>query len=236
MSKNDKQLGKQVNEYLAELGIHTPVVQDRLEVSSATKIKKISELYKEIMEVMGLDLNDDSLQDTPNRVAKMYVNEIMSGLVDDTFPKCTTVENKFTNFDSEDGDDIIVVKNITGYSLCEHHAKDIIPSQTKTGGFHIGYIPVKGGKVLGLSKLNRIVQYFCQRPQVQERLTQQILHTIKFVSGCEDVIVAADLVHMCVASRGIKDTLSSTVTIATSGRFAEKNSELRKEFMSNINS
>ena len=195
----------------------TPVKADRAE-----KINKITSLTAEMLEVLGLDLNDDSLEETPLRVAKMYVDEIFSGLRYDTFPKCTTVENKFSN-----GDEFVLEKNITMYSDCEHHLRPII------GKAHIAYIP--GKKVLGLSKLNRVTQYFAQRPQVQERLTQQIAHAIAFITESEDVMVVIDAGHTCVSQRGIKDTNSTTVTATCLGTFGEPGGSLRKEVMANIN-
>ena len=156
------------------------------------------------------------------RVAKMYVDEIFSGLRYDTFPKCTTVENKFCH-----GDEFVLEKNITLYSDCEHHLRPII------GTAHIAYIP--GEKVLGLSKLNRITQYFAQRPQVQERLTQQIAHALAFITGSQDVMVVVEAAHTCVSQRGIKDTNSSTVTACCLGQFGEHDSGLRKEVMANVN-
>lgn len=221
MSKSDKNLGIAVNKHLTKLGIHTPVIQEALDRPSEEKLEKIEHHMSEIMKVLGLDLTDDSLQDTPRRVAKMYVNEIFSGLLDDNFPKCTTVENKFSG-----QDDFVLEKNITLYSDCEHHIRPII------GVAHVAYIP--GENVLGLSKLNRIVQYFAKRPQVQERLTQQIAEAIAFVTKSEDVIVRIDAKHLCVSQRGIKDTASSTVTMTAKGRFST-DSQLRSEFVNNLN-
>lgn len=221
MSKNHPQLGVEVNNYLTSLGINTPTT-DKVFADRDEKIQKITALTAEMLEVLGLDLKDDSLEETPLRVAKMYVDEIFSGLRTDTFPKCTTVENKFCN-----GDEFVLEKNITMYSDCEHHLRPII------GKAHIAYIP--GKNVLGLSKLNRITQYFAQRPQVQERLNQQIAHAIAFITGTQDVMVVIEAAHTCVSQRGIKDTTSSTVTATCLGKFGEPNSALRKEVMSNIN-
>jgi GTP cyclohydrolase IA len=221
MSKNHPQLGVEVNNYLTSLGINTPTT-DKVYSDRDEKIQKITALTAEMLEVLGLDLTDDSLEETPLRVAKMYVDEIFSGLRADTFPKCTTVENKFCN-----GDEFVLEKNITLYSDCEHHLRPII------GKAHIAYIP--GKRVLGLSKLNRITQYFAQRPQVQERLNQQIAHAIAFITGSQDVMVVIEAAHTCVSQRGIKDTNSATVTATCLGKFGEHNSALRKEVMSNIN-
>jgi len=150
------------------------------------------------------------------RVAKMYVKEIFSGLTDETFPKCTTVDNKFCH-----GDEFVMEKDITLYSDCEHHIRPII------GKVHIAYIPNK--KVLGLSKLNRVSQYFASRPQVQERLTVQIAHAISFIVDSPDVIVIIEAAHTCVSQRGIKDTNSSTSTVSALGKFGDHDSVLRRE-------
>lgn len=221
MSKNNPQLGREVNKYLDSLGINTPITE-YVKAERDEKIDKIADLTAEMLKTLGLDLTDDSLEETPIRVAKMYVDEIFSGLRYDTFPKCTTVENKFCS-----GDEFVLEKNITLYSDCEHHLRPII------GKAHIAYIP--GEKVLGLSKLNRITQYFAQRPQVQERLNQQIAHAIAYITGSQDVMVVVDAGHTCVSQRGIKDTNSTTVTACCLGAFGEPNSDLRKEVMSNIN-
>lgn len=216
MSKSNPELGRQVNQYLTSLGINTPTIASALEASPEDKIRKIEALTKEMLEVLGLDLSDDSLEETPKRVAKMYVNETFSGLRYDTFPKCTTVDNKFCH-----GDEFVMERNITLYSDCEHHLRPII------GVAHVAYIPKT--KVLGLSKLNRIVQYFARRPQVQERLTQQIAHAIAYICQTDDVMVLVDAKHTCVSQRGVEDTNSSTITAACMGQFAEHNSPLRKE-------
>ena len=221
MAKNNPELGREVNKFLDSKGINTPVTE-LVKEDREVKLMKVAELTKEMLEVLGLDLTDDSLEETPMRVAKMYVDEIFSGLRYDTFPKCTTVENKFCH-----GDEFVLEKNITLYSDCEHHLRPII------GHAHIAYIP--GEKVLGLSKLNRITQYFAQRPQVQERLTQQIAESIAFITDSQDVMVVVEAAHTCVSQRGIKDTQSSTVTACCLGQFGEANSELRKEVMANIN-
>lgn len=220
MSKNNTELGRLVNDHLTSLGINTPITHAVTEDNNEKK-RKIEALTREMLEVLGLDLTDDSLEETPMRVAKMYVDEIFSGLRYDTFPKCTTVQNKFCS-----GDEFVLEKNITLYSDCEHHLRPII------GHAHIAYIP--GDNVLGLSKLNRITQYFAQRPQVQERLNQQIAHAIKFITGSDDVMVVIEAGHTCVSQRGIKDTQSTTVTACCLGVFGEHNSRLRKEVMLNI--
>lgn len=216
--KNDAKLGAAVNAHLKSLGIHTPTT-DKLYAPTEEKVQKITDLMTQVLEVLGLDLTDDSLIDTPKRVAKMYVKEIYSGLLDESFPKCTTVDNKFSH-----GEEFVLEKDITLYSDCEHHLRPII------GVAHVAYIP--GKKVLGLSKLNRLVQVLSRRPQVQERLTQQIAHAIAFVSGSDNVIVCIDAKHLCVSQRGVQDTSSSTMTVAALGKFGEEGSTLRREFMS----
>jgi len=221
MSKNDAKLGVEVNDYLTKIGINTPLTE-LVHADRQEKIEKITQLTVQILETLGLDLTNDSLEETPLRVAKMYVDEIFSGLRTDTFPKCTTVKNTFCA-----GDEFVLEKNITLYSDCEHHLRPII------GKAHIAYIP--GECVLGLSKLNRITQYFAQRPQVQERLNQQIAHAIAYITKSQDVMVVIEAAHTCVSQRGIKDTNSSTVTATCLGAFGEHNSTLRREVMNNIN-
>lgn len=215
--KNDKDLGKRVNQHLVSLGLETPVT-DKVKAVSTQKIEEIAPRFREIMEILGLDLADDSLMDTPNRVAKMYVNEIFYGLNYDFFPKCTAIENKMKANGS-----FLLEKNINVQSNCEHHFVVIDGLAT------VAYLPDK--KLLGLSKLNRIVQFFAKRPQVQERLTEQIRATIQFVAETKDVAVYVDAKHWCVKSRGIQDQTSSTVTLSVGGVFAEDNSEIRKEFL-----
>lgn len=204
--KNNPELGKKVHEHLVGLGLETPIT-DMVKESSDSKIEKIKPLFKEIMEVLGLDLTDDSLEDTPNRVAKMYVNEIFWGLEYDNFPKATTVDNKM-NYD-----EMVVERDITVRSNCEHHFVTI------DGFAHIAYMPKD--KVLGLSKLNRITDFFARRPQIQERLTAQIAHALMYILETEDVAVIVDATHHCVKSRGIKDSNSSTVTSFVGGKFRE---------------
>lgn len=220
MSKSDPILGKQVQLHLVEKGIETPMTA-MVEVDDETKLARIEENVRDMLENLGLDLTDDSLEETPMRVSKMYVKEIFAGLNYDNFPKCTTVENKFSH-----GDEFVLEKDITLFSDCEHHLRPII------GKAHVAYIP--GEKVLGLSKLNRIVQFFAQRPQVQERLTQQIAEALAFIVGSDDVMVVIEAGHTCVSQRGIKDTNSSTVTAAALGQFGEHNSTLRREVMQNV--
>jgi GTP cyclohydrolase I len=185
--------------------LETPLKPDAFERSNAEKKQQIAVLFSQIMDVLGLDLTDDSLSGTPKRVAKMYVDEIFSGLHPDNKPKVALFDNKYQY------NQMLVEKNITFYSNCEHHFVPII------GKAHVAYI--SSGKVIGLSKLNRIVQYFAKRPQVQERLTNQIAQELMEVLQTEDVAVIIDAKHLCVASRGIKDDTSSTVTTFYGGAF-----------------
>ena len=215
--KNDKDLGKRVNQHLISLGLETPVT-DKVKAVSTQKIEEIAPRFREIMEILGLDLTDDSLMDTPNRVAKMYVNEIFYGLNYDFFPKCTAIENKMKANGS-----FLLEKNINVQSNCEHHFVVIDGLAT------VAYLPKD--VLLGISKLNRIVQFFAKRPQVQERLTEQIRATIQYVAQTEDVAVYIDAQHYCVKSRGIEDQNSATVTLSVGGAFAAEGSEIRKEFL-----
>lgn len=219
-SKTDPDLGKAVEKHLRNLGIHTPTT-DKLEIPEQDKIQSIEPLIREVMTLLGLDLTDDSLADTPKRVAKMFVLEKFWGLKPENFPKCTTIENKMKY------DEMIIEKNIRVMSDCEHHLVTIDGLAT------VAYIPNK--KVLGLSKMNRIVEYFSRRPQVQERLTQQIAETLKYILDTEDVAVAIKARHYCVISRGVEDQNSETVTSYLSGSF-KKNPETRAEFMLVVNS
>ena len=186
-------------------GFDTPLKKDAFAISDAEKKNKISMLFEEIMDVMGLDLSDDSLKGTPDRVAKMYIDEIFSGLNPKNKPKIALFDNKYHY------NQMLVEKNITFYSNCEHHFVPII------GKAHVAYI--SSGKVIGLSKLNRIVQYYAKRPQVQERLTNQIGEDLKAILKTNDVAVIIDAKHLCVSSRGIKDESSATVTSFYSGAF-----------------
>ena len=215
--KNDPSLGKEVHAYLVKQGLETPMT-DQVKQSAEKKIEAITDSFSDIMIELGLDTTDDSLMDTPKRVAKMYVNEIFYGLNYDYFPKCTAIENKMKTNGS-----FLLEKNINVQSNCEHHFVVIDGLAT------LAYLPKK--KVLGLSKLNRIVQFFAKRPQVQERLTEQIRATIQYVAQTDDVAVYVDAKHWCVKSRGIQDQTSSTVTLSVGGVFATKDSEIRKEFL-----
>ena len=221
-SKSNRELGVLVNDYLTSKGLQTPTIAEKLAVSDEEKIAKIAPLVAQILETLGLDLSDDSLQDTPNRVAKMYVKEIYSGLVPDNFPKCTAIDNKMFQ-----GEEVVLEKNLTMFSSCEHH---LVTIQGKNVA--VAYVP--HSKVIGLSKLNRIVQYFAKRPQVEERLTHQIAHVIAFVTQSPDVLVYIDAEHFCVKQRGIGDTTSSTVTLAALGAFEGKDNPFRKEVLDSI--
>lgn len=186
-------------------GLETPMKPDAFVMSDEDKKEKISVLFREIMDVMGLDLTDDSLKGTPDRVAKMYIEEIFSGLNPENKPKVALFDNKYQY------NQMLVEKDITFYSNCEHHFVPII------GKAHVAYI--SSGKVIGLSKLNRIVQYYAKRPQVQERLTNQIAEELKNTLQTEDIAVIIDAKHLCVSSRGIKDDTSATVTSYYGGEF-----------------
>ncbi len=188
--------------------VDTPLRADAFELSDKEKIARIEHHFREIMLTLGLDLNDDSLNGTPKRVAKMYVQEIFSGLNPENKPKIALFENKYKY------KEMLVEKDITFYSNCEHHFVPII------GKAHVAYI--SNGSVIGLSKINRIVQYFAKRPQVQERLTVQIADELKRALGTEDVAVVIDAVHLCVSSRGVEDINSKTVTSHFSGKFSEE--------------
>lgn len=217
-SKTDPKLGREINEMLTEIGVETPVLDSagfQLH-SDEHMIELISKNVRSTMNVLGLDMSNDSLQDTPDRVAKMYVEETFYGLDYDNFPKCTVVENSF-NYD-----EMLVEKNINIMSLCEHHFVGIVGKAT------IGYIP--NGEVIGLSKLNRVAEFFSRRPQVQERLTAQIYHTLTYILDTDQVAVVIDADHYCVKSRGIEDTGSSTVTSKLGGSFKE-DPATRAEFM-----
>lgn len=219
LNSMDKNSLSQLEDLLGEQHIgtsyDTPLRTDAFDISDAQKIEAISGHFREIMNILGLDLTDDSLNGTPGRVAKMYVKEIFSGLNPANKPEVALFENKYQY------NEMLIEKNITLYSNCEHHFVPII------GKAHIGYI--SSGKVIGLSKLNRIVQYYSQRPQVQERLTIQIANELKSVLETDDVAVMIDAAHLCVSSRGIKDTSSTTITAEYSGAF--NNPDKKREFL-----
>lgn len=212
--KTDPKLGKQIHEYLTSLGVETPFLTNG--GKDAARLEELATHFTGVMNVLGLDLTDDSLQDTPKRVAKMYLHETFYGLDLNNFPKITVVENKF-NYD-----EMLVEKNIGVMSCCEHHFQNIVGHAT------VAYIP--NGKVVGLSKLNRVVDYFSRRPQVQERLTAQIFHALRYVLHTDDVAVVIEADHFCVKARGIQDMHSSTVTSKLGGAFRD-DASTRNEFM-----
>ena len=198
--------------------VETPVKSDAFNLTDDEKIEKIQFHFQKIMETLGLDLLDDSLKDTPRRVAKMYVNEIFSGLNPANKPAISLFENKYQY------NQMLVEKDISFYSNCEHHFVPIF------GKAHVAYI--SSGTVIGLSKLNRIVNYYAKRPQVQERLTVQIATDLQEILQTKDVAVLMDAKHLCVSSRGIRDNSASTVTSFYGGRFNEES--LKREFMTSI--
>ena len=214
-TKCDPELGQRVHEHLVKMGVETPTKPASLDRKD--KIEKIEAHFHAIMQTLGLDLTDDSLIETPKRVAKMYVNEIFWGLDYEAFPKCTTVDNKMQY------NEMVVERNVSVQSNCEHHFVVIDGLAT------VAYVPKQ--RVLGLSKINRIVEYFSKRPQIQERLTEQIFHTLQYILETEDVAVMIDAQHYCVKSRGVEDTGSSTVTVRLGGGF-KTDPAARSEFLS----
>jgi GTP cyclohydrolase I len=198
--------------------LETPLRKDAFDLSAEEKVDLIEEKFADILQILGMDLEDDSLQGTPRRVAKMYVNEIFHGLNPENKPEAKLFDNKYRY------NQMLVEKNINLHSYCEHHLVPIL------GKAHVAYISI--GKVIGLSKINRIVRYFAKRPQVQERLTEQIAAELKAVLETEHVAVILDAEHMCVATRGIEDTGSSTITSHYSGKFLEES--YRNEYLKHI--
>ena len=213
-TKCDPELGIKVHEHLVKMGVETPISPNNL--SRVEKIDIIETKFRDIMETLGLDLSDDSLMDTPKRVAKMYVGEIFWSLDFEAFPKCTTVDNKMQY------DEMVVERNVNVQSNCEHHFVVI------DGVATVGYIPKQ--KVLGLSKINRIVEYFSKRPQIQERLTEQVYHALQCILETDNIGVVIHAQHYCVKSRGVEDTGSSTVTSKLGGVF-KTDPNVRTEFM-----
>lgn len=193
----------------------SPIIESKL--TADEKIEKVKFHFTEIMQILGLDLSDDSLKETPKRLAKMYVNEIFEGLDPNNFPKITTIENKMQY------DQMVCVRNIEVMSTCEHHFQPIHGHAT------VAYIP--NDKVIGLSKMNRIVEYFARRPQVQERLTKQIADCLQYLLNTDDVAVHINAKHYCVISRGVQDTHSTTTTSDLRGAF-KKQDITRTEFLS----
>lgn len=196
----------------------TPLRDDAFDLSNIEKVALIKDDVEHIMQTLGLDLTDDSLKGTPHRVAKMFVNEIFGGLDPARKPKASTFENKYQY------GEMLVEKNITVYSTCEHHLLPIV------GKAHVAYI--SKGRVIGLSKMNRIVDYFAKRPQVQERMTMQVVQELQKALGTPDVACVIDAKHLCVNSRGIRDIESSTVTSEFGGAFKQK--EIKREFLDYI--
>lgn len=205
---------ERVRNALLEKGLETPLVP--VNATSEEKKERIAASVRTIMQTLGLDLTDDSLEDTPNRIARMYVDEVFSGLNYENFPKVTLIENKMGV------DEMIKVKDITLTSTCEHHFVTI------DGIAKVAYMPKK--KIIGLSKFNRIVQFFAQRPQVQERLTQQILVALQTLLETDNVAVTITATHFCVKTRGVRDASSSTTTTALGGYF-KTNPASRHEFL-----
>jgi GTP cyclohydrolase I len=203
-----------VREALVARGLETPMIAS--DMSAAEKQLQIKAHFTDILEILGLDLTDDSLCDTPRRIAKMYVNEIFSGLDYSNFPKLTVIENKMQV------DEMVRVKNIDLSSTCEHHFITIDGKAT------VAYIPNE--KVIGLSKINRMVRFFAQRPQVQERLNEQVLVALQTLLETDDVAVSISATHFCVKARGVMDANSSTTTTSLGGRF-KMNTDTRKEFL-----
>ena len=216
--KNELQVSEENHLDHQSASQETPLRADAFDISDADKINSITKDVERIMNTLGLDLTDDSLKDTPKRVAKMFVSEIFGGLHPDKKPKASTFENKYKY------NEMLVEKNISLYSTCEHHLLPIV------GKAHIAYI--SNGTVVGLSKMNRIVDYFARRPQVQERLTIQVVKALQEALGTEDVACVIDAKHLCVNSRGIKDKDCSTVTAEFGGKFKDNN--VKREFLDYI--
>lgn len=219
-TKCDPVLGHQIRQHLIKMGVETPIVDSALALENKKKIDILEQAFTTIWQTVGMDLDDDSLRETPKRMAKMYINEIYFGLKEENFPKCTTVDNKMHY------DEMVVERNVNVQSNCEHHGVVIDGLAT------VAYIPNK--RVLGLSKINRVVEYFSKRPQIQERLTEQIYHALQYILDTDNIAVVIDAQHYCVKSRGIEDTGSSTVTSKLGGVFKSDNS-VRLEFMNIVN-
>ena len=217
MTTNDEFLDEMGDNHIPSKAIN-PIRNDAFDLSDEQKIEAIKKDVESILLTLGMDLTDDSLKGTPNRVAKMFVKEIFGGLNPNKKPSSSTFENQYRY------GEMLVEKNITLYSTCEHHLLPII------GRAHVAYI--SNGKVIGLSKMNRIVDYFAKRPQVQERLTMQIVQELQKVLNTDDVACVIDAKHLCVNSRGIRDIESSTVTAEYGGQF--KNELKRREFLEYI--
>lgn len=217
MSKNEDFQNEIGDNHIAT-NAQNPIRNDAFELTDDQKIESIRKDVQNILNTLGMDLSDDSLKGTPNRVAKMFVKELFGGLNPNKKPGASTFENNYKY------GEMLVEKNITLYSTCEHHLLPII------GRAHVAYI--SSGRVIGLSKMNRIVEYYARRPQVQERLTMQIVQELQIALGTQDVACVIDAKHLCVNSRGIKDIESSTVTSEFGGKFKEEQS--RREFLDYI--
>jgi GTP cyclohydrolase I len=215
---NNAEFQDEIGENHIATSAQNPIRNDAFLISDEEKISLIKKDVESILTTIGIDLTDDSLKGTPNRVAKMFVNELFGGLNPNKKPKASTFENNYKY------GEMLVEKNITLYSTCEHHLLPII------GRAHVAYI--SNGRVIGLSKMNRIVEYYSKRPQVQERLTMQIVQELQIALGTEDVACVIDAKHLCVNSRGIKDIESSTVTSEFGGKF--KTEQTRREFLNYI--
>ena len=218
LDKTDNALGLDVHKHLMSVGVETPMNYKRV-VDNERKIERLTNLFEQILDELGMDRSDDSIEGTPMRLAKMYPFELMYGMDYRNFPKCTVVQNKMSY------DEMVFENNITVKSLCEHHLIPIV------GVAHVAYIPKD--KVLGLSKLNRIVEFFSRRPQIQERLAEQIYHTLAFILGTEDIAVVINAKHLCVSHRGVNDSTSMTVTSKLGGEFRDDHA-VRAEFMNLI--
>ena len=215
---NHKEITDEIGDNHIATSYENPIREDAFEMTNEEKLEKIEGHVHDIMHTLGMDMTDDSLMGTPRRVAKMYVNEIFEGLSPEKKPKASTFENNYKY------GEMLVEKNITVYSTCEHHLLPIV------GRAHVAYI--SSGRVIGLSKMNRIVNYFAKRPQVQERLTMQIVKELQDALETEDVACIIDAKHLCVNSRGINDIESSTVTSEFGGKFKDEN--VRKELLNYI--
>ncbi|MDR9399615.1 GTP cyclohydrolase I FolE [Salibacter sp.] len=220
MSKEENKIltAEEVGDTHMMSSIDTPMRKDAFDLSDEEKIERIEEYFGKIMETLGLDLTDDSLQGTPHRVAKLYVKDLFNGLKPEQKPRAATFDNKY------DYSRMLVEKNITVNSACEHHFMPII------GNAHVAYI--SSGNVIGLSKINRIVEYYSRRPQVQERLALQILNELKQVLKSDDVAVLIEAKHLCVTTRGIRNENTTTITAEYSGKFNEQ--ETKQEFLDYI--
>jgi GTP cyclohydrolase I len=204
-TKIDGALGQEIQDYLESLGLHTPVNKTLLNIDNKTKIDKIEYHMTEVCKILGLDLTDDSLIETPKRIAKMFVLEDFYGLLPENFPKNTMIANKMKT------SEMVKISKIKVVSRCEHHIEKIL------GYGYVAYIPKD--KIVGLSKISRVVDYFCKRPQVQERLTEQIFYALEYMLGTEDVAVYIDAEHLCMTTRGVEDANATTSTCKLGGAF-----------------